>query len=62
VKKKNFAEIAEMIDLVCNDSLFRKRIIEGQRKRLRKFTEIPYDKILLSQIERAIELIFAGRS
>lgn len=59
VKEKNYAEIAEMIDLVCNDRLFRQRIIDGQRERLKRFTETPYDTILLGHIDRARALIEA---
>lgn len=60
VEKKNYAEIAEMIDLVVNDSFFRDRIIEGQRKRLQEFTAIPHEKILLGHIDKACALIENG--
>lgn len=55
IKDKNYAEIAELIELITTDELFRKRIVEGQRKRLEKFTEIPYEKIFMGHIERALE-------
>jgi glycosyltransferase involved in cell wall biosynthesis len=60
VKRKNYAEIAEMIDLLARDEFMRKRIIAGQRARLKKFRRIPYDKILLGHVERALELISGG--
>lgn len=57
VEEKNYAYIAEMIDLVCNDTLYRERVLDGQRRRLRRFTEIAYDEILLGHIDRALSLI-----
>ena len=59
VKNKNYAEIAEMIDLLSLDEFFKNRIIEGQRRRLEKFTSIPYEKILLGHIETALQLLGA---
>ncbi len=56
VKEKNFAEIAEMIELLARDEFTRKRIIAGQRERLGRFRGIAYSEILLGHIERAIEL------
>ena len=60
VEKKDYAEIAEMIDIMARDEFARGRVITGQRERLRRFTETPYDKILLGHIERAIEIAFDG--
>jgi glycosyltransferase involved in cell wall biosynthesis len=61
LKEKNYAEIAEMIHLLARDRFFRERVLEGQRRRLAEFTETPYERILLSHVERALESI-AGES
>jgi glycosyltransferase involved in cell wall biosynthesis len=60
VKEKNYAEIAEMIDLLARDEYFRRRIIDGQRSRLQRFTEVPHREILLGHIEKAIEIVSGG--
>jgi glycosyltransferase involved in cell wall biosynthesis len=60
VEEKNYAEIAEMIDILVRDEFTRRRIIEGQRERLRRFKEVPYEGILLGHVERALGLITSG--
>ncbi len=59
VREKNYAEIAEMIDLLARDRFVRDRVIEGQRRRLERFTSTPYEKILLGHVERAARLLAA---
>jgi len=56
IKEKNYADISEMIDLLTTDDLFRKRIVAGQRERLQRYTDTPYQELFLGHIERALEL------
>lgn len=56
VKNKDYAEIAEMIDILAKDEFVRKRVIQAQRERLQKFTGIPYKDILMGHINKALEI------
>lgn len=61
VNKKNYAEIAEMIDILARDQFVRERVVKRQQQRLQKFTVVPYEKILIGHIERALDLVSNGR-
>jgi len=51
IKNKRFDYIAELIELVARDSGLRKKIIEGQRERLKRFQEMKPDDFLLKSLK-----------
>lgn len=61
VKEKNYAEIAELIDILARDEFFRERVIKGQKRRLAEFTKIPYEEILFGHVERALGVLASER-
>ena len=46
IKEKNYPEIAEMMALICGNPEFRRKISEGQYRRLAKFQNFPLEKTL----------------
>ncbi len=51
IHNKRLDYIAELIKLVAHDLGFRKKIIEGQRKRLKEFREMKLDEFLLKSLK-----------
>jgi glycosyltransferase involved in cell wall biosynthesis len=54
INKKNYEEIAEIMDLLMEDQTLRSRILENQRKRLPFFQKPRLEGILKSYIEQII--------
>jgi len=51
IKNKRLDYIAELIGLVARDAEVRKKIIDGQRKRLKRFQEMKLDEFLLKSLK-----------
>lgn len=53
VEEMNYAEMAEMLDLMTSEGLFRQRLLEGQRLRLARYREQTVEESLMLLLERA---------
>ena len=52
IKNKRKDYVGELVNIVANDMKLREGIIEGQRRRLKKFKEMEREKYLLQKINR----------
>lgn len=52
IKNKRKDYVGELVNIVANDMKLREGIIEGQRRRLKKFKEMEREKFLLQMINR----------
>jgi len=51
IKNKKVDFIAELIERVVRDSGLRKKIVDGQRERLKRFKEMNLDEFLLKSLK-----------
>lgn len=56
VNSLNFAEMAEMLNLMVEPGIVRNRLLEGQQSRLDRYKNYPFEEKLLQIIKRAEEL------
>jgi glycosyltransferase involved in cell wall biosynthesis len=57
VNELNFAEMAEMLDMLAQPGQFRDRIIEGQRARLQRYKATTFEE----HLQRVLDLAIAAR-
>jgi glycosyltransferase involved in cell wall biosynthesis len=51
IKNKRLDYIAELVGLVARDAEVQKKIIDGQRERLKRFQEMKLDEFLLKSLK-----------
>jgi L-malate glycosyltransferase len=56
----DYAEAAEMLDILANPGPFRERVLRGQRQRLERFKAVPFEKHLERVVAMAQELVRRG--
>jgi L-malate glycosyltransferase len=61
-KNKNYAEIGEMLHRICSNSELRTRVLEAQKKQLKKQDEFPFEETLLQNLEQLKSLPSLYRS
>jgi glycosyltransferase involved in cell wall biosynthesis len=55
IKEKRLDSIAELIEIIANDTALRSKVIDGQRRRLKTFKDRKLDKLILQSLEGLLE-------
>jgi glycosyltransferase involved in cell wall biosynthesis len=56
INKLDYAEAAEMLDMLVRPGIVRERVIESQQERLKRFHAVPFKDRVKSAIDQAIEI------